>query len=213
MDVAAKDFSIAETITLSHCIQSFSHIIQSTTITTRQQESITTHLGMHEILMYLDKCRTQNGTVYIAGNGGSAAIAGYAVVDFINMNKIRATAMLDATVTTCISNDYGYEHVYEKQLAQFIEENDVLTAISSSGQSKNIMNAASVAKNRNAKVFTLTGFLIDNPLRRMGDYNLWLNSKDYGQVEIGHAFILHCLTDRLREMLAKTNQIAYKDRL
>jgi len=135
------------------------------------------------------------------GNGGSAAIASHAVIDFINMDKMRATAMLDAAVTTCISNDYGYEQVYAKQLMQCIDGKDVLIAMSSSGQSKNIMNAVSVATSKNAKVFTLSGFLTDNPLRKMGDYNLWLNSKDYGQVEIGHAFILHYLTDRLRDML------------
>jgi len=203
MDVTAKDLPVVETITLSHCIQSFSDIIKSTMITTRQQECITTDLGMKEILMFLDQCRTKNGTVYIIGNGGSAAIASHAVIDFINMDKMHATAMLDSAVTTCISNDYGYEQVYAKQLMQCIEEKDVLIAISSSGQSKNIMNAVSVAKNRNAKVLTLSGFLADNPLRKMGDYNLWLNSKDYGHVEIGHAFILHYLTDRLRDMLNK----------
>ena len=104
-------------------------------------------------------------------------------------------------MTTCISNDYGYEHVYEKQLAQFIEKEDVLIAISSSGNSKNIINAATFAKNKGAHVITLSGFSENNRLRQIGDYNLWLNANDYGQVEIGHAFILHYFTDRLREML------------
>ena len=78
---------------------------------------------------------------------------------------------------------------------------DILIAISSSGQSRNIVNAVAVAKKNGATVITLSGFQDNNPLRQIGHYNLWLNSKDYGQVEIGHAFILHYLTDRLRECL------------
>ncbi len=56
-----------------------------------------------------------------------------------------------------------------------------------------------VAQKNQAHVITLSGFLENNPLRQLGNYNLWLNSTDYGQVEIGHAFMLHYITDRLRE--------------
>lgn len=200
MDLLTKDLSTKQ-VTLSSCISRFSYIIENIIITTRLQNAVSINSGMTEVIQLLDHCRQITGTVYITGNGGSAAIASHAVIDFINMDKMRATAMQDTAVTTCISNDYGYEHVYSKQLAHFIESEDVLIAISSSGKSQNIMNAVSVAKNRNAAVITLTGFLFDNPLRKMGDYNLWLDSTDYGQVEIGHAFILHYLTDRLRDMI------------
>ena len=60
------------------------------------------------------------------------------------------------------------------------------------------MNAVQVALQKNAGVITFSGFLADNPLRKLGHYNFWLNSNDYGVVEIGHALLLHLLTDMLK---------------
>lgn len=188
-------------IALHSSITLFSNIISDLKITTQLHKILLTQQGLNLIINMLIQCRNQNGAVYIVGNGGSAAIASHATIDFLNMAKMKATAMLDSAVTTCISNDYGYEYVYSKQLEKFIGPQDVLIAISSSGQSKNIINAVNVAKKNDAKVITLSGFQENNPLRQIGHYNLWLNSIDYGQVEIGHAFILHYLTDRLRESL------------
>ena len=188
-------------IALHSSITLFSNIIIDSKITTLLHEILLTQQGLNLIINMLIQCRNQNGAVYIVGNGGSAAIASHATIDFLNMAKMKATAMLDSAVTTCISNDYGYEYVYSKQLEKFIGPQDVLIAISSSGQSKNIINAVNIAKKNDAKVITLSGFQDNNQLRQIGHYNLWLNSIDYGQVEIGHAFILHYLTDRLRESL------------
>lgn len=190
-----------QVITLQKNITHFANILSETEITTQPQKVLLIDYGLQLILNLLVYCRAQGGTVYIIGNGGSAAIASHASIDFINMCSVRATAMLDPAITTCISNDFGYEQIYAKQLAQSIRTDDILIAISSSGNSKNIINAVETAKKHIATVITLSGFSENNVLRQMGDYNLWLNSKDYGQVEIGHAFLLHYLTDRLAEIL------------
>ncbi len=192
-------------ISLNASISYFVSLLSDAKITTDLHEVLSNQQGIEFMLTTLMCCRNQNGAVYIIGNGGSAAIASHATIDFINMVKMRSSAMLDPAVTTCISNDYGYEHVYARQLTQFIRPEDVLIAISSSGRSQNILNAVQVAKKFGVKTITLSGFSEENPLRLVGDYNLWLNSKDYGQVEIGHAFILHYLTDRLRESLTVEN--------
>ncbi|MDP1574204.1 MAG: SIS domain-containing protein [Coxiellaceae bacterium] len=190
-----------QSVTLQKCITHFANILSDTEITTQPQAVLSLDHGLKSILKILIHCREKSGTVYVIGNGGSAAIASHMVIDLVNMVKMRAMAMLDPAVTTCISNDYGYEQIYAKQLSQFIRSEDILIAISSSGNSKNIINAVDIAKKTSAKVITLSGFSENNALRQVGDYNLWLNSKDYGQVEIGHAFLLHYLTDRLAEML------------
>jgi D-sedoheptulose 7-phosphate isomerase len=78
---------------------------------------------------------------------------------------------------------------------------DMLIAISSSGNSANIRNAVSAAREIGAFSLTLSGFKGDNPLRTMGDTNVWLDSQDYGFVEIGHQFILHNLADRFNDKL------------
>ena len=73
---------------------------------------------------------------------------------------------------------------------------DALVAISSSGKSPNICNAAAQVRGSGGTVITLSGFASDNPLRRLGDINIWLDSTDYGFVEIGHQFVLHNVADR-----------------
>jgi D-sedoheptulose 7-phosphate isomerase len=65
----------------------------------------------------------------------------------------------------------------------------------------NMRNAALIARKNGAYVITLTGFSPNNPLRQLGDSNFWLDSGDYGFVEVGHQFILHNLVDRFNEKL------------
>ncbi len=179
-------------------IDQFASLLFNTKITISAKQSLLLEDGMNQIVHLLEIGREQNNTVYIIGNGGSAAIASHAVTDFSNMANIKALEMLNTSMITCLSNDYGYEYVYQRQLHQFVAKQDILIAISSSGQSKNIINGVDAARLNGAKIITLSGFNADNPLRQLGDYNIWLDSKDYGQVEIGHAFILHQITDCLK---------------
>lgn len=69
----------------------------------------------------------------------------------------------------------------------------------------NMRNAVVAAQIAGAYVLTLSGFASDNPLRAMGDRNFWLNSDDYGFVEIGHQFILHNLADRFNAKIIGAN--------
>ena len=77
-----------------------------------------------------------------------------------------------------------------------LKPQDILIAISSSGHSKNIINAVESAKQLGSIVITLSGFDSKNNLRKKGDINFWCNSRDYGMVEITHQFILHNLSDK-----------------
>lgn len=137
------------------------------------------------------------GKLLFIGNGGSAAIASHMAVDFWKNAGIRAVAFNDSSLLTCISNDYGYEHVFEKPIEMFAEPADTLIAISSSGQSENILRGVSAAKKRSLKVLTLSGFNKDNPLRELGDINFYVPSESYGHVEIVHLSICHCLVETI----------------
>lgn len=150
--------------------------------------------GLHELLI---ATRDRHGSVYVAGNGGSAAVAAHAVTDFLKIGQLRAQTLHEASLATCLANDYGYDVAFARALAVLVRPADVVIAISSSGQSANIRNAAAEARSRGAVVVTLSGFAPDNPLRTLGDFNVWLDSRDYGMVEIGHQFMLHNLSDRI----------------
>ncbi len=146
---------------------------------------------------------TQGRKLFLIGNGASASIASHMATDFWKNAGIKAFSFNDSSLLTCISNDFGYRHVFEKPIEMFSEPQDILIAISSSGQSENILCAAAAAKERGLKVITLSGFNQDNPLRRLGDINFYVPISEYGFVEITHHSICHCLVDIIIKNKAK----------
>lgn len=137
------------------------------------------------------------GKVMFIGNGGSAAISSHMSTDFSKNGGVRAIAFNDSALLTCMGNDYGYQHVFEKPIEMFAENGDVLVAISSSGSSENILLGAQAARSKGCKVITLSGFGSDNPLSFLGDFNFYVPSNAYGPVEVIHHSICHCLLDTL----------------
>lgn len=144
---------------------------------------------------FLNGIKKKKGKVYVIGNGGSAGIASHFSNDLLKTLKIPSSTLVDSNMLTCFSNDYGYEYVFSKPLEILLDDKDLLVAISSSGNSKNIINAVNRAKDLEVKVVTLSGFSPDNVLRSLGDLNFWIDAKDYGLVEISHFFILHTIVD------------------
>jgi len=173
-------------------------LITSAEFTDERKEPLSYPDGFEGTLGMLKEAREQKACVFLIGNGGSAAIVSHISNDLLNVAKIRAFTLHESSLVTCISNDYGYENVYSKPLKTLAQANDLLIAVSSSGKSQNIRNAANSMKEIGGKVITLSGFDNDNPLREMGSVNFWLNSNDYGLVEVGHMFFLHCLSDHLK---------------
>lgn len=143
---------------------------------------------------YADGHWTPRGRIYLIGNGGSAAIASHICTDLIKRG-LSAFALADPAVLTCLSNDFGYAQVYETQLKAHWTQSGTLIAISSSGQSANILNAARYAKESRMGVVTFSGFAPDNPLRDVGDVNYYVPSTNYGVVEIAHLTILHSIVN------------------
>ena len=135
------------------------------------------------------------GRVFFVGNGGSAAIASHMANDFTKNGGVRSLAISDAAVLTCLANDYGYEAAFAKGLEFQAGPQDGLVAISSSGASPNILNAVAEARRQGLWVVTLSGFSPENPLRRLGDLNLYIESEVYGVVEVGHLMLLHAVLD------------------
>ena len=129
------------------------------------------------------------------GNGGSAAIASHMATDYSKNGGIRALSFNDGSMLTCLGNDYGFEHVFAKQIEFYATRGDLVVAISSSGKSPNILNAVNAARTIGCTILTLSGFAPDNPLRSLGDVNLYLKSDLYGFVEIGHLALCHAIVD------------------
>tara|TARA_B100000029_G_scaffold445578_1_gene466141 strand:+ start:516 stop:1073 length:558 start_codon:yes stop_codon:yes gene_type:complete len=134
--------------------------------------------------------------VMIFGNGGSAAIASHFSVDLTKTANIRSVNYNEADLITCFSNDYGYERWVEKAIDFYSDEGDVLILISSSGESKNMINACKFAKIKKlSKIITFTGHKKENSLSKIGDINFWINSNVYNVVENVHQVWLLSIID------------------
>ena len=137
--------------------------------------------------------------VILAGNGGSAAMASHVAVDLTKAAGIRAINFNEADLLTCFANDYGYEHWVARALEFYADPGDLAILISSSGASQNMLNGAEQASAMGLVVVSLSGFSPDNPMRRLGDLNLWAASDSYNIVEMTHHVWLLAIVDYLTE--------------
>jgi D-sedoheptulose 7-phosphate isomerase len=142
----------------------------------------------------------QGGTIYICGNGGSAAdaqhIAGELVGRFRRERKaLPAVAFsADTSVITCIANDYAYERVFARQAEALVRENDILWAFSTSGTSANVIAAAEVAKAKGARVIAFTGG-INSELEQMSDLCFCADSESTARSQEIHQLAYHIICD------------------
>ncbi|MFH1378781.1 MAG: SIS domain-containing protein [bacterium] len=153
--------------------------------------------AMNEAINMLKKTKDTDRISYIVGNGGSAALAEHMAIDLTKNAGLKALAISGSPMLTTFSNDYGYEHVFSKAIGAFGKKDDILIAISSGGTSPNIINACISARNKGMKIITLSGFNSDNPLRKQGIINFWIDTNAYGFVEIIHGLILHYINDSI----------------
>lgn len=144
----------------------------------------------------LNRASAGNKMIFI-GNGGSAAISSHMSTDFCKNGNIRSMSFNDGPLLTCISNDFGYEYVFEKPIETHADSGDVLIAISSSGNSENIIRGVDRARSKGCYVITLSGFKMDNRLYSSGDLNFYVSCDFYGIVEVAHHTICHCILDSI----------------
>ncbi len=145
----------------------------------------------------LSAVKGRNGKVILVGNGGSAAIASHVAVDLTKTIGVRAVNFNEADLITCLANDFGYEQWVAKALEFYADQGDVVIVISSSGRSANIVNGAVKAKDMGLDLVTFSGFDKENPLRRLGGMNFWVDSRDYNVVEMTHHIWLLAIADQL----------------
>jgi D-sedoheptulose 7-phosphate isomerase len=136
-----------------------------------------------------------NGKILIFGNGGSAAISSHVSVDLTKNANIRTVNFNEADLITCFSNDYGYDRWVEKSIDFYADRKDAVILISSSGKSMNMINACKAAKRKKIKVITLTGHSKNNPLSKISNISLWVNSKAYNFIENTHQIWLLTICD------------------
>ena len=149
----------------------------------------------------IQECKKNKGKTYIVGNGGSSSIASHVSVDFAKVANVPSNTFNNANLITCFANDYGYENWVKEAIKAYTQKNDILILISSSGTSNNIINAAKYCNENNIRLITLSGFDKSNPLAKLGDVNIHINSNNYNYIEMSHHIILVSIVDIFAENL------------
>jgi D-sedoheptulose 7-phosphate isomerase len=161
--------------------------------------------ALERIVQHLRHARDSGATIYVAGNGGSAATASHWVNDLGKATKLPGRAPMrvmslsdNISWLTALANDEGYERVFSGQLENFARAGDVLIVISASGNSPNLVEAVELAGKRGMVTIGFLGF-DGGALKNKVEEYLWLRTEKgaYGLVESGHALLCHVLTDCL----------------
>jgi len=151
----------------------------------------------------------QNGTVYLCGNGGSAAdaqhIAGELVGRCSRERKALAAVALstDTSILTSIANDYSFENVFARQVEALVKEGDILWAFSTSGTSANVIKAAKVAKGKGARVIAFTG-TTNSKLEQVADICFCADAKSTARSQEIHQLAYHIICDLVDRSFAKS---------
>jgi D-sedoheptulose 7-phosphate isomerase len=164
-----------------------------------QNRMIDFEMGFERHFHLVNTTYQKKGKIILIGNGGSAGIASHLAIDYSKNGHMPSMTFSDAAALTCLSNDYGYEYVFAKQIEYHARANDTVIAISSSGRSLNILNAVSAARMLGCQVITYSGFSASNPLNQMGDLNFYVASEEYGFVEVAHTGLGHAILDYIIE--------------
>lgn len=166
---------------------------------------------LDKIIEILLKAYKENRQVFVIGNGGSASLASHFACDLSKgtlqnayddkEKRFKVISLTDNTaLMTAYSNDLAYEHVFSQQLRNLLSEGDVVIGISSSGNSKNIINAINLAKKNRAVTVGLLGF-DGGKLRDIVDFKILVNNYNYGIVEDSHSVLQHIICSVIRKTL------------
>ena len=157
----------------------------------------------------------KNKKVYIFGNGGSAADAQHIAAEFVGRFKLERKAMnmealtTNTSILTSIGNDYSYEKIFTRQLEAKINEGDIVIGISTSGNSKNVVDALKFSKENNAITVMMCGNKNDNTNpNNYCDYIIDIPNNDTPRIQEAHIFIGHMISEYVEKQI--TNIIGEK---
>jgi D-sedoheptulose 7-phosphate isomerase len=182
-------------VQLTQYFAALADALQATKVTDRAFQPMPFEDGCEWVRRAAHEAHDSDNKIMFIGNGGSAGIASHLAVDFSKNGGLRSLAFNDPSALTCLGNDLGYENVFAKQIEFHARPGDLLIAISSSGRSPNILAAVAMARKRDCRVVTYSGFTEGNDLRRTGDVNFYVPALEYGFVEVAHLALCHAVLD------------------
>jgi len=172
-------------------------------ISVKQEGSFLLPTQVAKATVLMSKCLHEGGKVMACGNGGSAADAQHFAAELMGRfererRELAALALTtDTSILTAIGNDYSYEDVFSKQVRGIGRVNDILIAISTSGNSKNVIKAIEAAKKIGIHIIALTGNGGGKMVSLLSgdDVHLCVPASRTARIQETHLLLLHCLCD------------------
>ncbi len=143
--------------------------------------------------------RQAGQTIFLVGNGASASMASHFATDLMKNAGINSEVFFELSLLTAIANDVSYEESFSLPLELKIKKGDMLVAISSSGNSPNVVKAVRKSRELGGIPITFSAMQADNKIRSMGDLSFYVQADTYGNAETCHAAMLHYWIDSLIE--------------
>ncbi len=169
-----------------------------------ENEETNLNEGLNYANTIIERTIESGASIWWVGNGGSAAICSHLAQDALNRLGAKSIFLDNSSLITCMANDFSYKNVYLRPLEIFVKPDDLLIAISSSGNSKNILSCAEMALNKRMGLISLSGLNNNNKLWNMrSNLSFFISSDLYGIVEIAHEAILHGIIESLWLNLSK----------
>jgi D-sedoheptulose 7-phosphate isomerase len=156
---------------------------------------------IHQASDLIKKSLSENNTVFWCGNGGSASQANHLSAELIGgMYKDKKSPFksvclnVDTAFMTAWSNDDSFDNIFSRQLESLAQSGDILIALSTSGNSKNIINAAKYCNDNNIRIISLTGF-DGGRLKNLSDININISTNSTQRIQEMHILVGHILCD------------------
>ncbi|MDA1124890.1 MAG: SIS domain-containing protein [Crenarchaeota archaeon] len=150
------------------------------------------------------ECLESENKIIIFGNGGSASDAQHFAAELIGRFRIERKSLsaialtTDTSIITAIGNDYGFDHVFERQCNGLVKKNDIIFAISTSGKSKNVIEGVNASKNKGAMIVGLLGN-DGGIIKSLCDISLVVPSKSTPRIQEVHRLIMHAICELVDE--------------
>ena len=162
---------------------------------------------IEELEAYLEEARVNGNSVFVLGNGGSAAAASHWVCDFgkgINVNQSKRLKIMapsdHSSIFTAYGNDNAYDQTMVEQLKNFLQPGDLVISLSVSGSSANLVEAHKYAREVGAKTICIVGDY-NGALIGLSDFAIVLKSKNYGVVEDLHLILEHAISQNMKRAI------------
>ena len=171
------------------------------------KESVSLSNKIQDAVLEIYNSLIDGNKIYLFGNGGSAADAQHIAAELIGRYKIERESIpavsltTDTSILSSLSNDYSFETIFSRQCESLVEKNDIVIAISTSGNSKNVINGIITAKKKGAKIIGLLGNN-GGEMKNLIDIPIIVNSSSTDKIQEVHRIIYHIICDLIEQKIS-----------